>query len=48
MDIRKIFEYALQRNMKASLFFETNAARMSHATAVAVFKQLAAEEHKTY
>ena len=46
MDIRKIFEYALQRDYEGKLFFETNAARMSHATAVAVFKQLAAEEQK--
>jgi rubrerythrin len=46
MDIRKIYEYALQREYEGKRFFETNAARMSHATAVAVFKQLAAEEQK--
>jgi len=46
MDIRKIYEYALQREYEGKRFFETNASRMSHATAVAVFKQLAAEEQK--
>jgi hypothetical protein len=46
MDIRKIYEYALQREYEGKRFFETNAARMSHATAVTVFKQLAGEEQK--
>ena len=46
MDIRKIYEYALQREYEGKRFFDENAARMSHATAVAVFKQLAAEEQK--
>ena len=46
MDIRKIYEYALQREYEGKRFFETNAARLSHATAVAAFKKLAAEEQK--
>jgi rubrerythrin len=46
MDIRKLYEYALQREYEGKLFFETNAACLSHATAVAAFKKLAAEEQK--
>ena len=46
MDIRKIFEYALQREYEGKRFFETNAARLSHAVAVATFTRLAAEEQK--
>jgi rubrerythrin len=46
MDIRKIYEYALQREYEGKRFFETNAARLSHATAVDAFKRLAAEEQK--
>ena len=46
MDIRKIYQYALQREYEGKRFFETNAARLSHAAAVAVFNQLAAEEQK--
>jgi len=46
MDIRKIYEYALQREYEGKRFFETNAARLSHAAAVATFNRLAAEEQK--
>lgn len=46
MDVRKIYEYALAREHEGKRFFETNAARMSHAAAVGAFKQLAAEEQK--
>jgi len=46
MDTRKIYEYALQREYEGKRFFETNAARLSHATAVAVFKRLASEEQR--
>jgi len=46
MDLRKIYEYALQREQEGKRFFEQNAARLSHATAVGVFKNLAAEEQK--
>jgi rubrerythrin len=46
MDIRKIYEYALQREHEGKHFFAENAKRLSHAAAVGVFKQLAAEEQK--
>jgi rubrerythrin len=46
MDIRKIYEYALQREHEGKRFFEENAARLSHAAAVGAFKELAAEEQK--
>ena len=46
MDIRKIYEYALQREREGKRFFEQNAERLSHAAAVGAFKGLAAEEQK--
>ena len=46
MDIRKIYEYALQREYEGKRFFEQNAERLSHAAAVGAFKQLALEEQK--
>ena len=46
MDIRKLYEYALQREYEGKLFFETNASRLSHAAAVAAFTRLAAEEQR--
>ena len=46
MDIRKIYEYALQREHEGKHFFAENAKRLSHAAAVGVFEQLAAEEQK--
>ncbi|MBE3037358.1 MAG: ferritin family protein [Chloroflexi bacterium] len=46
MDIRKTYEYALQREYEGKRFFEENAGRLSHAAAVGAFKQLAAEEQK--
>lgn len=46
MDIRKIFEYALQREHEGKRFFEENAGRLSHAAAVGAFKALAAEEQR--
>ncbi len=46
MDIRKIYEYALQREHEGKRFFEENATRLNHAAAVGVFKELAAEEQK--
>ena len=46
MDIRKIYEYALQREREGKRFFEQNAERMSHAAATGAFKGLAAEEQK--
>ncbi|MBN1484595.1 MAG: ferritin family protein [Chloroflexia bacterium] len=44
MDLRKIYEYALQREHEGKRFFEENAARLGHAAAVGAFKMLAAEE----
>jgi rubrerythrin len=46
MDIRKVFEYALQREYEGKRFYETNATRLNHAAAVSAFKRLAAEEQK--
>jgi rubrerythrin len=46
MDIRKIFEYALQREYEGKRFFEQNAQRLKYAAAVHAFKKLAAEEQK--
>jgi rubrerythrin len=46
MDIRKIYEYALQREHEGKRFFSQNAGRLSHAAAVGVFEQLAEEEQK--
>ncbi len=46
MDIRKIYEYALQREHEGLRFFEENASRLKHASAVQAFKELAAEEQK--
>ncbi len=46
MDIRKIYEYALQREHEGKRLFPHNAARFSHAAAVGAFEQLAAEEQK--
>ena len=46
MDIRKIYEYALQREHEGKHFFEQNAERMSHAVAASTFKALADEEQK--
>jgi rubrerythrin len=46
MNIEKIYIYALQREFEGKRFFEQNAERLSHATAVQAFKTLAAEEQK--
>lgn len=46
MDIRKIYDYALQREYEGKRFFEQNADRLSHAAAIGAFKNLAAEEQK--
>ena len=46
MDVRKIYEYALQRERAGKDFFETNAGRMSHAAAAGIFNRLAQEEQK--
>jgi rubrerythrin len=46
VDVRKIYEYALQREREGKRFFTQNAGRLSHAAAVGVFEQLAMEEQK--
>lgn len=46
MDIRKIYEYALQREHEGKRFFAQNAERLTHAAAAGAFEQLAAEEQK--
>jgi rubrerythrin len=46
MNVRKIYEVALQREQEGKSFFESNAGRMSHAAAAGIFRQLAAEEGK--
>lgn len=44
MNVRKVYEYALQREHEGKNFFQSNADRMSHAAAAAVFRRLADEE----
>lgn len=46
MEIRKIYEYALQREQEGKRFFEQNAERLRHAAAVGAFRQLALEEQR--
>ncbi len=46
MDVRRIFEYALEREREGFKFFSENAKRFSHAAASGVFEQLAGEEAK--
>lgn len=46
MDIRKIYEYALQREHEGKRFFVQNAERLSHAAAASAFRRLAVEEQK--
>ena len=46
MDIRRIYEYALNCEHEGKRFFEQNAERLGHAAAVDAFKQLAAEEQE--
>jgi rubrerythrin len=46
VDLLKIYEYALQREVEGKKFFEDNASRLHHASAVGAFKALAAEEQK--
>jgi len=46
LNLRKIYEYALQREHEGKRFFEQNAERLAHASAVSAFRALAAEEQK--
>jgi rubrerythrin len=46
MELQRIYEYALICEYEGKRFFEENAKRLSHAAAIQVFNQLAAEEQK--
>jgi len=46
MDLRKIYEYALQREHEGKRFFEQSAERMTHAAVVGAFQRLGREEQK--
>jgi len=46
MDVRKIYDYALEREHEGMSFFRQHAGRFAHATAVEVFERLADEEQK--
>jgi rubrerythrin len=46
MDVKKIYQYALQREYEGKRFFEENADRLSHGAATGAFKNLAIEEQK--
>jgi rubrerythrin len=46
MDIRKVLEYALQREYEGKRFFEQNAERLQNAAAAGAFKAIAAEEQR--
>jgi rubrerythrin len=46
MDIVKIFEYAYQREVEGKRFFQENAERLSHASAIDAFQKLAEEEQR--
>lgn len=46
MNIRKILEYALQREYEGKAFFDNNAGRLQNAAAAGAFKAIASEEQK--
>ena len=46
MNIRKVLEYALQREYEGKAFFENNAQRLSNAAATGAFKAIAKEEQR--
>lgn len=46
MNLRKILEYALQREFEGKAFFENNAERLSNAAATGAFKAIATEEQR--
>jgi rubrerythrin len=46
MNVKRVYEYALQREREGRDFFLSNAERMSHAAAVGIFQRLAGEEQK--
>ena len=46
MNIRKVLEYALQREHEGKAFFENNAERLSNAAATGAFIAIAKEEQR--
>ncbi len=46
MNIRKVLEYALQREYEGKAFFENNAERLSNTAATGAFKAIAKEEQR--
>jgi rubrerythrin len=46
MNIRKVLEYALQREHEGKAFFLNNAKRLSNAAATGAFKAIAKEEQR--
>ncbi len=46
MNLKKIYEYALQREQEGYQFFKSNADKSSHGAAKGVFQKLADEELK--
>jgi rubrerythrin len=46
MDVRKVYEYALQREHEGKNFFAQNAGRFGHAAVVGAFQKMADEEQK--
>ena len=46
MNIRKVLEYALEREKEGKAFFENNAERLSNAAATGAFKAIAKEEQR--
>jgi rubrerythrin len=46
MEVRKIYEYALQREREGRDFFRNNSGRFSHAAVSGAFEKLASEEEK--
>jgi rubrerythrin len=46
MDIRKIYQYALQREYEGKRFFQENAERLNNSTAINAFKRLVNEEQR--
>ena len=46
MEVRKVYEYALQREHEGMNFFAQNAKRFGHAAVTGAFEKLADEERK--
>jgi rubrerythrin len=46
MNMRKVLEYALEREREGKAFFENNADRLQNAAATQAFKAIALEEQK--